>query len=142
MKRALRLTILLLFSGLLLYGVLHKELITASLYLKDNDPSNDAEAVRLLEKLLPEKEKDAAFLLGYFYKSPKYGKLDLVRSHRYYEMAAAWGDKEAKMIIAWNYFKGIGTHKDIEKCKRLLRELAIEGDDNAKEILVYVLSSY
>ncbi len=142
MRRALKLTVLQLFSGLLLYGVLHKELITASLYLKDNDPSNDAKAVQLLEKLLPEKEKDAAFLLGYYYKTPKYGHLDPTRSQRYYEMAAAWGDKEAKMIVAWNYFKGIGTQKDIEKCKRLLRELAVEGDDNAKEILVYVLSSY
>ena len=43
------------------------------------------------------------------------------------------------MLVAWNFYKGIGCKKDIKKSKQLLTELAIGGNDKAKEILKFVM---
>ena len=125
--------ILLIIFTIALFAYLNKDLIMASLYLKDSNPNND--------KLVNNKNVDAAFLLGYYYKSSKYNDINLNKSFYYYKLASNLGDKKAKMILSWYYYKGIGVKKSKDKAIQLLKELAIDGDDNAIEILKFVISN-
>jgi len=132
--------LLLIFTIVLLYAVVNRKFLIALTYLHDNNPNNDKEAVRLLKEAInSEHDIKSAFLLGYYYKSSKYNDIDLKESHKYYLQASNWGDKEAKMIVAWNFYKGKGCKRDIKKAKDLLTQLAIAGNDKAKEILKFVI---
>jgi len=125
---------------ILLYAAINHKFLIALSYLQDNDPSNDTKAVTLLkEAVVEDHDRKSAFLLGYYYKTEKFHAIDLKRSHTYYLQAAKWGDNEAAMIVAWQFYKGIGCDRDIEKAKTFLTQLAIKGDDKAKEILKFVM---
>ena len=132
--------LLMLLAVVLLYAAMNHKFLLAMAYLHDKDPSNDATAATLLEDA---KRNDhdikSAFLLGYYYKTAKYHAIDPVKSHQNYLYAAQRGDKEAKMLVAWNFYKGIGCKKDIKRSKALLTELAIGGNEKAKEILKFVM---
>ncbi len=133
----------ILFLGLivvLLYAAMNHRFLLAMAYLHDNDPGNDVKAVKLLEEAKKyDKDSKSAFLLGYYYKSKKYHALNPRKSHSNYLFAANRGDKEAKMLVAWNFYKGIGCKRNIKKSQQLLTELAIGGNDKAKEILKFVM---
>jgi len=133
----------ILFLGLiavLLYAAMNHRFLLAMAYLHDNDHSNDIKAVRLLEEAKKyNKDSKSAFLLGYYYKSKKYHALNPEKSHRNYLFAANRGDKEAKLLVAWNFYKGIGCKRNIKKSTQLLTELAIGGNERAKEILKFVM---
>jgi len=129
----------IILATILLYAYMHKDLILASLYLKDNNPNNDTKAEELLINLSKQNNVDANFLLGYYYKTPKYHNINYQKSFYYYNLASNLGDKKAKMIVAWYYYKGLGTPKNKEMAKKLLKELAVNGDNNALEILKFVL---
>jgi len=132
--------LLILLAVILLYAVVNRKFIEAMAYLHDDDLSNDSKAVALLEDAITnDQDSKSAFLLGYYYKSKKYKAIDLSKSHKNYLIASQLGDSEAKMLVAWNFYKGRGCSKDIQKAKKLLTELAIAGNSKAKEILKFVI---
>ena len=132
--------LLLLVAVIVLYAVVNHKFLTAMTYLHDNNPSNDSQAVSLLQDAINnDQDKRSAFLLGYYYKSNKYNDINMNASHDNYLKAANWGDKEAKMIVAWNFYKGKGCSKNISQAKELLTELAIAGNNKAKEVLKFVI---
>jgi TPR repeat protein len=133
----------ILFLGLavvLLYAAMNHKFLLAMAYLHDSDPSNDRTAVALLEDAKRNNnDTKSAFLLGYYYKTKKYHALNPKKSHTNYLFAANRGDNEAKMLVAWDFYKGIGCQKNIKRSKELLTQLAIGGNDKAKEILKFVM---
>lgn len=134
--------ILLLLAVIVLYAAINHKFLEAMTYLHDSDSSNDAKAVTLLKEAIDQdQDRKSAFLLGYYYKSEKYNNIDFTASHNNYLKAAKWGDKEAKMIVAWNFYKGKGCPKDIAKSKDMLTQLAIDGNDKAKEVLKFVIKN-
>lgn len=112
----------------------------AMTYLHDNDFSNDAKAVSLLnEAINNDNDRKSAFLLGYYYKTEKYNAIDMQASHNNYLKAANWGDEEAKMIVAWNFYKARGCERNIAQAKEMLTQLSIAGNEKAKEVLKFVI---
>jgi len=132
--------LLLLLAIVVLYAAMNHKFLMAMTYLHDNDTSNDKEAVSLLQDAINnDSDSKSAFLLGYYYKTEKYNDINMNASHNNYLKAANWGDEEAKMIVAWNYYKGKGCSKDVAQAKELLTQLAIAGNDKAKEVLKFVI---
>lgn len=132
--------LLLLLAVVLVYAAMNHKFLEAMAYLHDNDASNDTKAISLLtDAINNDKDRKSAFLLGYYYKTEKYNNVNLELSHQNYLKAAQWGDKEAKMIVAWNFYKGRGCSRDVAEAKKLLTELSIEGNAKAKEILKFVI---
>jgi TPR repeat protein len=132
--------LLLLLAIVVLYAAMNHKFLMAMTYLHDNDASNDKEAVSLLQDAINnDQDRKSAFLLGYYYKTPKYHNINMELSHQNYLKAAKWGDQEAKMIVAWNFYKGKGCSKDIAQAKEMLTQLAIAGNNKAKEILKFVI---
>lgn len=124
----------------LLYAAINHKFLEAMAYLHDDDFSNDTKAVALLSDAAQnDKDSKSAFLLGYYYKTKKYQAIDLAKSHDNYLLASQMGDQEAKMLVAWNFYKGRGCAKDTSQAKALLTELAIAGSAKAKEILKFVI---
>ena len=132
--------LLLIVAVVVLYAALNHKFLMAMTYLHDNNPSNDSEAVGLLtDAINNDQDKKSAFLLGYYYKTSKYNAINMNASHDNYLKAATWGDKEAKMIVAWNFYKGKGCIKDVSQSKEMLTQLAIAGNEKAKEVLKFVI---
>ncbi len=132
--------LLILLAVVLLYAIVNHKFVEAIAYLHDSNLNNDAKAIVLLEDAIKnDKDAKSAFLLAYYYKTQKYDAIDLNKSHDNYLIASTLGDNEAKMITAWNFYKGLGCPKDIKKSKKLLTELAIAGNAKAKEILKFVI---
>ena len=132
--------LLLGLAVVLLYAAMNHRFLLAMAYLHDTDLGNDIKAVQLLEEAkTKDHDSKSAFLLGYYYKTPKYHALNPVKSHLNYLFAANRGDREAKMLVAWNFYKGLGCKRSVERSKKLLTELAIGGNDKAKEILKFVM---
>ncbi len=124
----------------LLYATVNHKFLLAMAYLHDSDLHNDAKAVTLLKEAAEnDRDRKSAFLLGYYYKTKKYKIMDYTKSHKYYLTAANMGDNEAKMLVAWNFYKGLGCEKSVNKSRDLLTELAIGGNDKAKEVLKFVM---
>lgn len=132
--------LLLILAVILVYAAVNHKFLQAMAYLHDNDFSNDAKAVQLLnEAVNQDQDHKSAFLLGYYYKTKKYNAINMQASHNNYLKAANWGDKEAKMIVAWNLYKGRGCSRNISQAKKILTELSIEGNSKAKEVLKFVI---
>ena len=133
--------ILLLALGVvLLYAAVNHKFLRAMAYLHDSDMGNDKTAVTLLEDAKTnDNDSKSAFLLGYYYKTKKYKALHPQKSHENYLFAANMGDEEAQMLVAWNFYKGVGCTQNTEKSKDFLTQLAIAGNDKAKEILKFVM---
>ena len=132
--------LLLLLAVVLVYAAMNHKFLEAMAYLHDNDASNDTKAVSLLtDAINNDNDRKSAFLLGYYYKTEKYNNINLQLSHQNYLKAAQWGDDEAKMIVAWNFYKGRGCSRDVAEAKKLLTELSIAGNAKAKEILKFVI---
>ena len=130
----------LIFTIILLYAVVNHKFLEAMAYLHDNDFTNNTKAVALLtDATNNDKDSKSAFLLGYYYKTKKYNAINFDKSHDFYLLASKFGDQEAKMLVAWNFYKGKGCSKNIQKAKELLTELAISGSSKAKEILKFVI---
>ena len=132
--------LLLLLAVVVLYAALNHKFLTAMTYLHDSDMSNDAKAVSLLQDAIAnDQDRKSAFLLGYYYKTAKYNAINMNFSHDNYLKAATWGDEEAKMIVAWNFYKARGCTKDTAQAKEMLTQLSIAGNDKAKEVLKFVI---
>jgi len=132
--------LLLLLAVVLVYAAMNHKFLEAMAYLHDNDASNDTKAISLLtDAINNDNDRKSAFLLGYYYKTEKYNNINLQLSHQNYLKAAQWGDDEAKMIVAWNFYKGRGCSRDVAEAKKLLTELSIAGNAKAKEILKFVI---
>ena len=132
--------LLLLVAVILVYAAMNHKFLTAMSYLHDNNPNNDSQAVALLEDAINnDQDRKSAFLLGYYYKTEKYNAIDMSASHSNYLKAAKWGDEEAKMIVAWNFYKGRGCDKNIAQSKEMLTQLSIAGNAKAKEVLKFVI---
>ena len=132
--------LLLILAIVVLYAAMNHKFLVAMTYLHDNDTSNDKKAVKLLTDAIEnDKDRKSAFLLGYYYKTEKYHDINMNASHNNYLKAANWGDEEAKMIVAWNFYKGKGCSKDIRQAKNMLTQLSIAGNNKAKEILKFVI---
>ena len=132
--------LLLLLAVVLVYAAINHKFLEAMAYLHDNDASNDTKAVTLLtDAINNDNDRKSAFLLGYYYKTEKYNNINMERSHQNYLKATQWGDNEAKMIVAWNFYKGRGCSKDVAQAKKLLPELSIAGNAKSKEILKIVI---
>lgn len=132
--------LLILLAVVLLYALVNHKFVEAIAYLHDSNLNNDAKAVALLEDAIKnDKDAKSAFLLAYYYKTKKYNAINLNKSHNNYLISSNLGDSEAKMIIAWNFYKGLGCPKNIKKSKKLLTELAIDGNSKAKEVLKFVI---
>ena len=132
--------LLLLLAVVLVYAAMNHKFLEAMAYLHDNDASNDTKAVSLLtDAINNDNDRKSAFLLGYYYKTEKYNNINLGLSHQNYLKASQWGDDEAKMIVAWNFYKGRGCSRDVAEAKKLLTELSIAGNAKAKEILKFVI---
>ena len=122
------------------YAAINHKFLTAMSYLHDNNPTNDGEAVTLLQDAINnDQDKKSAFLLGYYYKTEKFNDINMNASHDNYLKAASWGDQEAKMIVAWNFYKGKGCSKDISQAKEMLTQLSIAGNNKATEVLKFVI---
>ncbi len=125
---------------MVLYAAMNHKFLEAMTYLHDNNPSNDAKAVTLLtDAINNDSDRKSAFLLGYYYKSEKYNNINMRASHENYLKAANWGDDEAKMIVAWNFYKARGCDKNVVQAKEMLTQLAIAGNAKAKEVLKFVI---
>jgi TPR repeat protein len=130
----------LILAIILLYAAVNHKFLEAMAYLHDDDLTNDTKAVGLLiDASTNDGDSKSAFLLGYYYKTKKYQAIDMDKSHQNYLLASQLGDQEAKMLVAWNFYKGRGCSRDIAKSKSLLTELAIAGSAKAKEILKFVI---
>ena len=132
--------LLLLLAIVVLYAAVNHKFLMAMSYLHDGDLSNDAKAVELLNDAVNnDQDRKSAFLLGYYYKTEKYQNIDMALSHQNYLKASNWGDEEAKMIVAWNFYKARGCTKDVSKAKEMLTQLSINGNEKAKEVLKFVI---
>ena len=132
--------LLLIVAVVLVYAALNHKFLEAMTYLHDNDSSNDAKAVSLLtDAINNDADRKSAFLLGYYYKTSKFNNINMNASHNNYLKAANWGDEEAKMIVAWNFYKARGCEKDVSQAKDILTQLAIAGNTKAKEVLKFVI---
>jgi TPR repeat protein len=132
--------LLLLLVVVALYAALNHKFLLAMTYLHDSDPSNDKKAVSLLQDAInQDSDRKSAFLLGYYYKTEKYDAVNMEASHNNYLKAANWGDEEAKMIVAWNFYKARGCDKNIAQAKEMLTQLSIAGNAKAKEVLKFVI---
>jgi len=132
--------LLLILAVILVYAAVNHKFLEAMAYLHDNNPSNDSSAVSLLKDAINnDHDRKSAFLLGYYYKTKKYDAINMSASHNNYLKAATWGDDEAKMIVAWNFYKGKGCTKDIPQSKEILTQLAITGNAKAKEVLKFII---
>ena len=132
--------LLLLVAVILVYAAVNHKFLTAMTYLHDSNPDNDSKAVSLLQDAINnDQDRKSAFLLGYYYKTEKYHDINMEASHENYLKAASWGDEEAKMIVAWNFYKGRGCSKDIAQAKEILTQLSIAGNAKAKEVLKFVI---
>lgn len=132
--------LLLGLAVFLLYAAVNHKFLLAMAYLHDLNFNNDKNAVTLLEDAkMNDNDVKSAFLLGYYYKTKKYKALNFQKSHENYLFASQRGDKDAKMLVAWNFYKGLGCKVDRSKSKELLTELAIAGNSKAKEILKFVM---
>lgn len=132
--------LLLLVAVILVYAAVNHKFLMAMTYLHDNDVSNDSQAVTLLtDAINNDSDRKSAFLLGYYYKTEKYDAIDMYASHNNYLKAANWGDEEAKMIVAWNFYKAKGCEKNIAQAKEMLTQLSIAGNAKAKEVLKFVI---
>ncbi|MCV6608101.1 MAG: sel1 repeat family protein [Campylobacterales bacterium] len=126
-----------LFSGLVIASTTLGFLEALSI-LKSKNETRFEDAKRSLEILAEKNDVQAAYLLGYFYKNKEYKNYDLEKSHSYFLKAAKLGDKEAMLIIGWNYYKGIGCKRDLKNAKHWLEKLSIMGDEAAKEMLLFI----
>ena len=132
--------LLLILAVIVLYAAMNHKFLEAMTYLHDNNPNNDAKAVALLtDAINNDHDRKSAFLLGYYYKTAKFNNINMSTSHENYLKAASWGDDEAKMIVAWNFYKARGCEKNIAQAKEMLTQLAIAGNTKAKEILKFVI---
>ncbi|CAA6813720.1 MAG: Unknown protein [uncultured Sulfurovum sp.] len=132
--------LLLLVAVILVYAAINHKFLTAMSYLHDYNPNNDSQAVALLQDAINnDNDKKSAFLLGYYYKTEKFNDINMNASHENYLKAANWGDEEAKMIVAWNFYKGKGCQKDVSQAKEMLTQLSIAGNAKAKEVLKFVI---
>ena len=132
--------LLLLVAVVLVYAAVNHKFLEAMAYLHDNDASNDSKAVSLLQDAINnDQDKKSAFLLGYYYKTSKFNNINMNASHENYLKAAKWGNKEAKMIVAWNFYKVRCCTKDVDQAKDMLTQLAIDGNNKAKEVLKFVI---
>ena len=132
--------LLLIVAVVVLYAAINHKFLMAMTYLHDNNFNNDAKAVTLLtEAINNDSDRKSAFLLGYYYKTEKYNAINMNSSHENYLKAANWGDEEAKMIVAWNFYKGKGCTQDIAQAKEMLTQLSIAGNAKAKEVLKFVI---
>ena len=132
--------LLILVAVILVYAAVNHKFLQAMAYLHDEDASNDAKAVSLLQDaVLNDADRKSAFLLGYYFKTSKYDAVDMYASHNNYLKAANWGDEEAKMIVAWNFYKARGCAKNIAQAKEMLTQLSIAGNAKAKEVLKFVI---
>ena len=132
--------LLLGVAFVLLYAAANHKFLLAMAYLHDSNFANDKKAVTLLEEAkTQDRDIKSAFLLGYYYKTRKYRAVNLHKSHENYLYAANRGDEVAKMLVAWNFYRGIGCTVNRDKAKKLLTELAIAGNSKAKEILKFVI---
>ena len=135
-----KIALILLVIVLLYAVVVNYKFIEAVAYLHDSDLTNDHKAVALLEDAIrTDRDSKSAFLLAYYYKTKKYQAINLQKSHQNYLISAQLGDHEAKMLVAWNFYKGLGCDKDVRKSKKMLTELAINGNSKAKEVLKFVI---
>ena len=134
--------LILLFAVVVLYAAMNHKFLMAMTYLHDNNPDNDSQAVTLLTDAIDnDSDRKSAFLLGYYYKTESYNAINLYASHENYLKAANWGDNEAKMIVAWNFYKARGCEQDLEQAKEILTQLAVAGDEKAKEVLKFVIKN-
>lgn len=126
------LTFNLLMSQNITYDVL--EILKA---FEDNDRSNDEYALKDLV-ILAEDDKNAAFLLGYYYKTAKYKNLNKKLSFKFYLQSAKLGELDAMLITGWNYYKGNGTSYNMKEAKYWLEKAAIAGDKEAEKMLEFI----
>ncbi len=136
----MRKLLLLLIFVVLVYAAVNHKFLQAMAYLHDSDASNDSKAVTLLtDAINNDNDRKSAFLLGYYYKTSKFNNINMNASHNNYLKAANWGDAEAKMIVAWNLYKGKGCSKNVRQAKDMLTQLSIAGNAKAKEVLKFVI---
>jgi len=134
MKKSL---ILLTIFNLLLSQSINYEFLDALKAFEDANLDNDKQAREKLIKLA-RTDKNSAFLLGYYYKTPKYKNLNLKLSFNYYLQSAKLGDTDAMLITGWNYYKGKGTSFDMKQAKHWLEKASIAGDKEAENILNFI----
>jgi len=129
-------------------------LITLSLYLfamtpfeksledfySDNQTKQEA-SILYFKLAAKEGNKDAAFILGYYYKSDTFNHKDLKSSCFWYELSAKHGERSAMFITGWNYYKGIGCEQNRKLALYWFNEASKLGDIQAIEILDYLETS-
>jgi len=128
--------IIVLISAVLSTNIKY-EFLDALRVLEDKNMSNDKAAIIKLTKL-SNTNKNAAFLLGYYYKTKKFNNIDIKLSSSYYLKAAKLGDIDAMLIVGWNYYKGIGFEYNMKKAKLWLEKSAISGDKEAQKLLSFI----
>ena len=127
----------LIFFNMLVSQPLAYEFLDALQAFEDNNLSNDAKAREHLEQL-SHTDKNAAFLLGYYYKTLKYKNINKKLSFKYYLQAAKLGEVDAMLITGWNYYKARGTPYNMTQAKQWLEKAAIAGDKEAEGMLEFI----
>jgi len=132
-----KLLFLLTLFNILVSQNLQYEFLDALKAFEDNNIQNDKLALETLTPLSNE-DKNAAFLLGYYYKTPKYKNLNAEKSFKYYLKAAELGEVDAMLITGWNYYKAKGTSYNMKEAKKWLEKASIAGDKEAESMLNFI----
>ena len=129
--------LLLTLFNLIFAQPIEYEFLDALKAFEDKNFDNDKPA---REKLIEsaKTDKNSAFLLGYYYKTPKYKNLNKKLSFTYYLQSAKLGEVDAMLITGWNYYKGKGTPFNMKQAKFWLERASIAGDKEAENILNFV----
>ncbi|MEA2098764.1 MAG: hypothetical protein U9P72_01390 [Campylobacterota bacterium] len=127
----------LLLFNLVLSQPIGYEFLDALKAFEDDKLSNDKQARENLVKLAST-DKNSAFLLGYYYKTPKYKNVNIKLSFSYYLQSAKLGEVDAMLITGWNYYKGKGVDYNMKQAKYWLEKAAIAGDKEAEAMLGFI----
>ncbi len=106
------------------------EEIAMQFYRKGNPTEEETNAFLTAMNFLIEEQQDprAMLTLGGWY----YNQHDFEKSLWYYQMAADAGSKEADLYLAYIYYYGRGTEKDLKKAFELFSRAAKNGSIEAE----------
>jgi len=108
------------------------------LYHGDGVEENKADAFAMFKKAADVGHTDAAYNVGVYYLSTRGPARDTdadEKAMEWFERAASKGSTDAMVNLAMMYNLGRGTNRDDKRSKRLLREAAKLGHEQAKEML-------
>jgi TPR repeat protein len=99
--------------------------------LKGGSDTDLGETFDLLMQAAKQKHPNAIGALGYLYANGIFVEKDDIKARKYTEEAVALGSKDSRLNLGLFLIHGRGGQKDLDKGINLLKEMALEGSNQA-----------